>query len=239
MYLEILAFVLTTSGWVLVSSTLPTDYWKFASLDGTLILATALYSSNLWRICVGDSTGVADCKDYPSMLALDGYLQACRALMIAAICLGFTGSTFALIGMKCTKIGGTGKIKARIACVAGVNFVVGGLFSLSGCSIYAHQITFEFFDPMFVELRHELGVALFIGFGGSILSILGGSIFFFSIASFFIKRHSQKNYIYKGAASHSHISSNPRGQAKSVKQKPAPDYSNSSRMQHFDKNASV
>lgn len=46
--------------------------------------------------------------------------------MIAAVCLGFFGSIFALIGMKCTKIGGTDKNKARIACFAGVDFILCG-----------------------------------------------------------------------------------------------------------------
>lgn len=71
MYQEILAFVLSTSGWVLVSSTLPTDYWKVSSLDGTVI-TTATYWSNLWKTCVTDSTGVSNCKDFASLLALDG-----------------------------------------------------------------------------------------------------------------------------------------------------------------------
>lgn len=73
MVTEIVAFVLTTSGWVLVSSTLPTDYWKVSSLDGTVI-TTATYWANLWKTCVTDSTGVSNCKDFPSMLALDGLL---------------------------------------------------------------------------------------------------------------------------------------------------------------------
>lgn len=68
---EILAFILCTSGWVLVSSTLPTDYWKVSSIDGTVI-TTATFWSNLWKTCVTDSTGVSNCKDFPSMLALDG-----------------------------------------------------------------------------------------------------------------------------------------------------------------------
>ncbi|XP_075896263.1 uncharacterized protein LOC142897667 isoform X1 [Nelusetta ayraudi] len=125
MFQEIAAFVLSTSGWVLVSSTLPTDYWKVSSLDGTVI-TTATYWSNLWKACVTDSTGVSNCKDFRSMLALDGYIQACRGLMIAAICLGFFGSIFALVGMKCTKIGGSDGSKAKIACLAGVNFVLSG-----------------------------------------------------------------------------------------------------------------
>lgn len=62
-------------------------------------------------------------------LIFSGYIQACRGLMIAAICLGFFGSIFALVGMKCTKIGGTDKNKARIACFAGVDFILSGRFN--------------------------------------------------------------------------------------------------------------
>ncbi|XP_056145049.1 claudin-10 isoform X2 [Lampris incognitus] len=233
---EILAFVLTTSGWVLISSTLPTDYWKVSSLDGTVI-TTATFWSNLWKTCVTDSTGVSNCKDFPSMLALDAYIQACRGLMIAAVCLGFFGAIFALVGMKCTKIGGTDQSKAKIACFAGVNFILSGLCSLSACSIYAHRITSEFFDPMFVAQKYELGAALFIGWAGSILCILGGGMFCFSIADTVTK--SRVSYIYKGAASHSHITSSTRGQTKTINQRPPPGYSTSSRMQHFDKNAYV
>ncbi len=53
--------------------------------------------------------------------------------MIAAICLGFFGSIFALVGMKCTKIGGTDRNKAGIACFAGVNFILSGKYSGTTC----------------------------------------------------------------------------------------------------------
>lgn len=72
---EIIAFLLTISGWVLVSSTLPTDYWKVSTIDGTVI-TTATFWANLWKTCVTDSTGVSNCKDFPSMLALDGQAPA-------------------------------------------------------------------------------------------------------------------------------------------------------------------
>ncbi|KAM5289326.1 claudin-10 isoform 4-T4 [Ctenodactylus gundi] len=150
--LEIIAFVVSVSGWVLVSSTVPTDYWKVSTIDGTVI-TTATYWANLWKTCVTDSTGVSDCKDFPSMLALDGYIQACRGLMIAAVCLGFFASVFALFGMKCTKVGGSEKAKAKIAFLAGIVFILSGLCSMTGCSLYANKITTEFFDPLFVEQK--------------------------------------------------------------------------------------
>ena len=46
--------------------------------------------------------------------------------MITAVCLGFFGSIFALVGMKCTKIGGSDRSKGRIVCFAGVNFILSG-----------------------------------------------------------------------------------------------------------------
>ncbi|RXN01958.1 Claudin-10 [Acipenser ruthenus] len=180
MGVEMLAFTLAVSGWILISSTIPTDYWKVSSIDGTVI-TTATFWSNLWKTCVTDSTGVSNCKDFPSMLALEGYIQVCRGLMIAAVCLGFFGSILALVGMKCTKIGGSDKTKARIACLAGIHFILGGkycpcivynslffhafgetlkllfiftgLSSVTACSLYAHRITSEFFDPTYIAQK--------------------------------------------------------------------------------------
>ncbi|KAK9970026.1 hypothetical protein ABG768_028165 [Culter alburnus] len=235
---EILAFILTTSGWVLVSSTLPTDYWKVSSIDGTVI-TTATFWSNLWKTCVTDSTGVSNCKDFPSMLALDGYIQVCRGLMIAAVCLGFFGSIFALIGMKCTKIGGLDQTKARIVSFAGVNFVCLGLCSLTACSLYAHRITSEFFDPMFVAQKYELGAALFIGWAGSTLCILGGALFCLSLSegmssSSLPYPSDRRAFVNSGVSAMSRAA--PQSQSSHAR-RPPPEYTSPS--QHFDKNAYV
>ncbi|KAM5288116.1 claudin-10-like isoform 2-T2 [Ctenodactylus gundi] len=149
---EIIAFMVSIAGWVLVSSTLPTDYWKVSSVDGTVI-TTASYWANLWKTCFTDSTGVSNCRDFPSLLALDGYIQACRGLMIAAVSLGFFGLIFSFFGMKCTKVGGSEKVKAKIACLTGIVFILSGLCSMTGCSLYANKITTEFFDPLYVEIK--------------------------------------------------------------------------------------
>ncbi|XP_008276265.1 claudin-10a [Stegastes partitus] len=207
---EIVAFLLTISGWILVSSTLPTDYWKVSSVDGTVI-TTATFWSNLWKTCVTDSTGVSNCKDFPSMLALDAYIQVCRGLMIAAVCLGFFGASLALVGMKCTKIGGSETTKARLTVLSGFHFILSGLCCMTACSIYAHRITTDFFDPLFVAQKFELGAALFIGWAGSVLCILGGLVFCLSLSEGFSIRQVARSYpeacdpttaySYSGAAS--------------------------------------
>uniref|UniRef100_A0A6I8PC88 Claudin 10 n=1 Tax=Ornithorhynchus anatinus TaxID=9258 RepID=A0A6I8PC88_ORNAN len=128
-----------------------------------------------------------------------GYIQACRGLMIAAVCLGFFGSIFALFGMKCTKVGGSEKSKAKIAGLAGIVFILSGLCSMTGCSLYANRITSEFFNPLNYEQKYELGAALFIGWAGASLCIIGGIIFCFSISEG--NKSPRMGYAYNGATS--------------------------------------
>lgn len=88
MFQEIVAFFFSTAGWILESSTLPTDYWKVSSDDGSVI-TTASFWSNLWKTCVTDSTGVSNCKEFISMLALDGQLFSVLIIHLSFI-LDFT-----------------------------------------------------------------------------------------------------------------------------------------------------
>ncbi|XP_029967894.1 claudin-10-like isoform X1 [Salarias fasciatus] len=235
---QILAFLSGLAGLGAIIGATASNEWRVTSRASSVITATWVLQG-LWNNCAGNAIGAVHCRPHHTILNLEGYIQACRGLMISAVCLGFFGSIFALVGMKCTKIGGSDKSKARIACSAGVFFILSGLCSLSACSIYAQRITSEFFDPMFVAQKYELGAALFIGWAGSVLCVVGGVMFCFSIASNFSKSHSHSDYVYKGAALHSHVSSNPRGQVKSINQRPPPQYSVSSRVQNFDKNVYV
>ncbi|XP_010193064.1 PREDICTED: claudin-10-like [Mesitornis unicolor] len=156
----------------------------------------------------------------------DGYIQACRGLMISAVCLGFFGAVFGLVGMKCTKVGGSDQTKAKIACLAGLIFILSGLCSMTSCSLYANRITSEFFDPSFVAQKYELGAALFIGWAGASLCIIGGSIFCFSIAD--NSNSPRRGYAYNGATS---VMSSRTKVHNTVPDKTPP--------KHFDKNAYV
>lgn len=56
-----------------------------------------------------------------------GYIQASRALMIAAIVFGTFGLVATLVGMQCSKFGGENYVlKGRIAAVGGVCFLLQG-----------------------------------------------------------------------------------------------------------------
>ncbi|XP_067890496.1 claudin-10-like isoform X2 [Heterodontus francisci] len=59
-------------------------------------------------------------------------------------------------------------------------FKLEGLSPLVACSWYAHQIILEHYDP--IMPKYELGTALFSGWAGAALYILGGLSFCLSVA---------------------------------------------------------
>lgn len=63
-----------------------------------------------------------------------GDIHMCRALIIIAIILSFFGSILVLVGMKCTKIGGTEIVNARVTFAGGMNYLIGGAEKLSKSS---------------------------------------------------------------------------------------------------------
>ena len=65
-----------------------------------------------------------------SLFLAAGYILACRGLMVSTVCLGFFGAVFGLVGMKCTKVGGSDQTKAKIACLAGLIFKLSGKYTL-------------------------------------------------------------------------------------------------------------
>ncbi|NXR08989.1 CLD19 protein, partial [Semnornis frantzii] len=108
------------------------------------------------------------------------HVQTSRALMVISLLLGFFGIIVSVVGMKCTKVGEEDPVtKSRIAVAGGVLFVLSaGLCTLAAVSLYATQVTYEFFRESSVPInaRYEFGSALFIGWGAASLTMLGGSL---------------------------------------------------------------
>lgn len=68
---EVVALLLGFLGWVMVGVAIPNRYWKTSTVDGNVITTSTLYE-NLWMSCATDSTGVHNCREFPSLLALSG-----------------------------------------------------------------------------------------------------------------------------------------------------------------------
>lgn len=68
---EALAVFLGFWGWVLVGVALPNRFWRISTVDGNVITTSTIYE-NLWMSCATDSTGVHNCREFPSLLSLSG-----------------------------------------------------------------------------------------------------------------------------------------------------------------------
>eukprot|EP00071_Canis_lupus_P006220 XP_005621060.1 claudin-15 isoform X1 [Canis lupus familiaris] len=123
---ETFGFFMAALGLLMLGVTLPNSYWRVSTVHGSVITTNTIFE-NLWFSCATDSLGVYSCREFPSLLALSGYLQACRALMITAIFLGFLGLFLGMVGLRCINIGGMElSRKAKLAATAGVLHILAG-----------------------------------------------------------------------------------------------------------------
>ncbi|CAI5775254.1 claudin-15-like isoform X1 [Podarcis lilfordi] len=171
---QISALLLAFLGLILLLVASVSNCWKFSIPTTTLITASWIYEG-LWMHCVATSLGSVQCKKFFSLLSLETYIQACRALMITSLILGMCGTLLTLLGLKCTQLGSNSEnAKSRIAMLGGMVFILAGLSSMVAISWYAERITAQFFDSFYGGTKYELGYALYLGWAGSLLSILGG-----------------------------------------------------------------
>ncbi|KAM9059031.1 claudin-15 isoform 1-T2 [Megaptera novaeangliae] len=175
---EIFGFFMAALGLLMLGVTLTHSSWRVSTVHGNVITTNTIFE-NLWYSCATDSLGVYNCWEFPSMLALSGYIQACRALMITAILLGFLGLFLGMVGLRCTNIGGLEPYrKTKLAATAGALHILAGVCGIVAISWYAFNITQDFFDPLYPGTKYELGPALYLGWSASLLAILGGICLF-------------------------------------------------------------
>ncbi|XP_016376825.1 claudin-4-like [Sinocyclocheilus rhinocerous] len=176
--MHILASALALLGWVgaLLSCFMP--MWHVTAFIGTTIVTSEIMWEGIWMSCVIQSTGQMQCKPYESTLALGTDLQAARVLTVMSILLGAVGLVLAFIGGKCTIFMDQSKrFKARIATATGVTLIVAGVLCLIPVSWSAGIVVKAFYNPQMADSqRREIGGAIYVGWGTSIVLILGGGM---------------------------------------------------------------
>lgn len=176
--LQLLGYTLAFFGLVgLIASTAMSE-WKMSSYAGdNIITAQAMYEG-LWQTCVTQSTGQMQCKVYDSLLQLPGEVQGARGLMITSIFLSSVALLVAAVGMKCTTcLADDKQQKNKVALAGGVLFIIAGVLALVATSWYGENIRRKFFDPFTpTNSRYEFGKALYVGWGASALTLIGGSM---------------------------------------------------------------
>ncbi|XP_077412115.1 claudin 15-like a [Vanacampus margaritifer] len=173
---EATGFIMCLLSWLLTGAALANDYWKISTVSGSVIISQRQFE-NLWHSCAENSAGIAECRDFESLLSLPGHVQACRALMIVSLLLGLASMVVSLLGLKCIKIGAAGDAsKAKMAVTGGVLSILAGVCCLTAVSWYANMVVQDFYNPLYMGVKFEMGVGLYLGWGAACLSVLGGGL---------------------------------------------------------------
>nr|XP_056706411.1 claudin-10-like [Euleptes europaea] len=195
---QISSLLLAALGFIMLLAATVSNSWKTSSSTNTIIIASWIYEG-LWMNCAATSLGMVQCKKFSFFLSIDTYIQVCRALMVTSLVLGLFGILVTVFGLECVQLGNSAKkTKAKIAMIGGMVFILSGLSSMVAISWYASMITAQFFDSFYAGTKYELGHALYIGWAGSLLSMLGGILLTFSCKG--TKKQKHRNYSYDSAA---------------------------------------
>lgn len=174
-----MGLVLAVLGWVFGALVCAAPLWRVSAfVGGELVIAQVMWEG-LWMNCLSQSTGQIQCKTYDSTLALPMSAQAARGLTVLSLLLCLLALTLGVAGAKCTHCMGDGNQapKARLGRIAGVLFLVAGLGFLIPLCWTAHATIRDFYDPnIAAPLKRELGPALYLGWGASLLLLVGGAL---------------------------------------------------------------
>ncbi|XP_056420540.1 claudin-19-like isoform X2 [Hyla sarda] len=174
--LQVFAILLAAAGMTCTLVSTVSLRWRTSSSSGTLITSTSIFEG-LWMQCVGTAVGSVQCKRFASLFSLPTHIQGGRALMIISLILGLFACIISIFGLKCTKYGKNDEYaKGKIALSGGLVFILAGICCLVPVSWYAAITTQQFFDSRYTSTKFEFGSALYIGWAGSLLDILGGSL---------------------------------------------------------------
>lgn len=176
--IQMLASALSLLGWVGVILCCAMPMWRVTAFVGSTIVTSQTIWEGIWMTCVVQSTGQIQCKPYDSMLALSADLQAARSLTVLAIVMGAMGLLLAFIGGKCTRFldEGSGRTKVKVALAAGAVLIATGLLCLIPTSWTAGAVVRRFYSASIDAQRREIGASLYIGWGASIMLVLGGGL---------------------------------------------------------------
>ncbi|MEQ2210218.1 hypothetical protein XENOCAPTIV_010001 [Xenoophorus captivus] len=67
--MEAVGFFMCIVGFLITGSSLANDYWKISTVSGSVIISQRQFE-NLWHACAENSAGIAECRDFESMLSL-------------------------------------------------------------------------------------------------------------------------------------------------------------------------
>lgn len=220
---QVLGFVLSLLGVVLVIAATAMDQWATQDLYGNVVTAVYTYSG-LWRSCVRQSSGFSECRPYFTILGLPALLQAVRALMIVSLVLGGIALLISIFALKCLKMGNMeGNIKAIMTLTAGIMHILAGICAIAGVSAFANLIVQSFIFTSYTDggfgvmgnvgtltgsltPRYTFGPALFVGWIGGAILLIGGVMMSLACRGMTSDRNEKyDSFAYKASSQHTQM----------------------------------
>ncbi|XP_055500863.1 putative claudin-24 [Leucoraja erinacea] len=171
---QCVGFCLSFLGWMCSLATTVLRDWM--SMNNDLVL-TEEFFIGIWEACVAQEEGNVQCKAYDSIFTLPEDIQLARIFMCTSIAFGLLSLVLSLSGStSVTCCGDDNAKKGRLMVCGGVLAILAGVTTLIPVSYVAHLTVLKFWNadiPDFVP-RWEFGQALFVGWAGGFLLLLGG-----------------------------------------------------------------
>ncbi|XP_063349805.1 claudin-4-like [Pelmatolapia mariae] len=151
--------------------------WRVTSYIGANIVTGQIVWDGLWMNCVMQSTGQMQCKLNDSIMTLTTDLQAGRALVIISLLFGFIGFIISFVGAKCTSCLEKDASMANVVIISGCLIIISAILILIPVCWSAAFTISDFQNPLTVATqKRELGSAIYIGWGSTVLLLIGGII---------------------------------------------------------------
>ncbi|XP_076134560.1 claudin-7-A-like [Alosa pseudoharengus] len=175
---QVFACILASVGLVCLITSTCVNEWKTNGYTNEGVNSFKEYVG-LWMKCSVHVTQL-ECTVFDSLesvLYQRGEIQWTRAMMIISIILSVCGLAVAVLGMKFTLCLDVDKqVKNKVAFVGGILLILSGVCALGIVSWYANGVITNFHNPKPEEKRYTLGKCLFLGWGGALLSFIGGAL---------------------------------------------------------------
>ncbi|XP_018588051.1 claudin f [Scleropages formosus] len=174
---EVSGQVLCFMGFVGVCLTCGIPMWRVTTYIGANIVTGQIIWDGLWMQCVMQSTGQMQCSLQSSIMGISQDLQAGQALTVISLVVAFIGFALSFVGVKCTSCLSRDVSQTKVVILSGIICIIAGVLCLIPTAWSAAIAVTDYENPVVIQSqKREIGASIFIGWGSSILLIIGGSV---------------------------------------------------------------
>ncbi|NXH20707.1 CLD34 protein, partial [Bucco capensis] len=189
-HLQLAAFALGTTGWILCTISMGNVEWRVWHVDNTTIISSGIVWVGIWKVCFISYLHVSPGYKEQFCRKFSGYdfsipreIYAAQGLLLIAMFMGLLGLTATIFALKNIYMGITQKtLITRFFLLSGFFYIFAGLCVLIPVSWNFYSVTHNqsiAFPPSYYlpssPVAQEAGTAIPIGIVSVILLLLSGT----------------------------------------------------------------